>query len=101
MEKNNLIYLYWLLPMITVLIVICTLILVLIWSNKESIVNQPRDYNLYTRDMSGSSYIHSEVTPQGDLWIYNSEDKKIYYMENPKNNDGKISVIEKVLINNQ
>ncbi|QWU17229.1 hypothetical protein SAMN04487895_104406 [Paenibacillus sophorae] len=54
------------------------------------------NYTLNLKDLGGSSYIHTEVTPQGDLWIYNSNTRDITYIENPTDS-GSIKITEKAL----
>jgi hypothetical protein len=48
------------------------------------------EHILNIRDVGGSSYIHVEATTEGDLWIYNSSDKTIQFIENPSKTNGKI-----------
>ena len=56
--------------------------------------SNPLNVNANIRDSGGSSYIKTESTPDGDLWIYNSSDKTIQFVENPKKT-GEIKVVTK------
>jgi hypothetical protein len=52
-------------------------------------------YSIDVKDIGGSSYIHTEVTPQGDIWIYNSLEKEVIFLGNPRVNNEEIKIIKK------
>lgn len=54
------------------------------------------DYRVFFRDENGKDWTHIAPTNEGDLWIYDAMDRKVLFIENPKQSN-QLKVIEKEL----